>query len=179
MHSPPFTAIVPHRMHSCHHTALSEILNSIEGKYYYTLYIWYHMCTIFLLMQGLWVLLFGPWDSLVQKRYMGCQLCEDNAFTAWNHIWWLHWLHLMDIIVYKLTNNCRFLFGTYHSLQWEAQFLLSPCLSFSSRNPAPPIHSPTHNKSVSSNVLTISYQGWSHTLERIQSGLSFLQLLWS
>ena len=66
---------VPNRTHS--YTALSEIWNRIVGKKllrtsrYHALF--------FLLMWSLQILLFGPLDSLVQRRSTECQLCEDSA----------------------------------------------------------------------------------------------------
>ena len=72
------TFIVLDSTHSYHHTALSEVLNRIVGKHITTHYL--IVCTIFLLMWDLQILLFGPQDSLVQRRSMECQqlLCEDN-----------------------------------------------------------------------------------------------------
>ena len=73
------TDIVLNRTHSCCHTALSTISNRIVGNittHHLILY------TIFLPMWGLQILLFGLWNSLVQRQSMECQLCEDNALTC-------------------------------------------------------------------------------------------------
>ena len=66
------------RMHSYRHAALSEISRSRIG-------LWGNIThslishTIFLLVWGLKILLFGQRDRLVLRRSMEYQLCKDNA----------------------------------------------------------------------------------------------------
>ena len=69
--------IVPDRMHSYHHTALSGISNRIVWKNITM----HHSISrnIFFLMWGLQILLFSLRDSLVRRRSTACQLCEDNV----------------------------------------------------------------------------------------------------
>ena len=65
--------IVPDRMHSYHHTAISEISRRIVGK------ILPH--TIFLQMLDLRILLFGLQDTLVRSQSTEYQLCENNIMN--------------------------------------------------------------------------------------------------
>ena len=55
-----------------------EFLNRIVGKI--LLHTHLISSTVFLLMWGLQILLFGLWDRLVQGRSTERQLCEDNVW---------------------------------------------------------------------------------------------------
>ena len=72
------THIVPERMHSYRHTALSEILNAVGlwEKYYYALF---DFTLYFSSDVGFTNIVVRSTDSLVQRQSTECQLCDDNV----------------------------------------------------------------------------------------------------
>ena len=90
-----------------HHTALSEISNRIVGKILRHT-IWYHALFYFrLMMWGLQILLFCPRDSLVWRRSMECQLCEDKEVLIRNpSIWAAVMIQLSDNTIVGVVVQC-------------------------------------------------------------------------
>ena len=80
-------SIVPDKTHSYCYTVLPVIMNRIVGKILQCS-LWYHITHYLSSSVDLQILLFSLQDSLVQRRSMECQLCEDNGVQSgiW-HLW--------------------------------------------------------------------------------------------